>query len=310
MKSVVMKTKGKYAAVLNDNGDILHVKNKNYQVGQRVDCDAGKKRSWVKWAVTAATAISLFFGGGAYAYYTPYSQMSIDVNPSIELSANIFNIVIDVKAMNEDAERLIQQLKLENQSVQQAVTALVDALEKEGYLTAAEAAGLMITTCSSDQTRAQDLLTQMIQTMQKEMDRLQVHADIQGERIGDELRVRAREYGVTPGKLILAERYMKTLANPTPEDLQKCFGQPVKELFKAIQMNEEQNREQNNEQNQEQNRTTPMPNATAGNGSMNQEQNQQQNGLTPSPTMTAGTGTPSSSPGGPKSSPDSPGQGQ
>jgi hypothetical protein len=227
-----------------------------------------------------ATALALFFGGGTYAYCTPYTLMSLDVNPSFELSANIFDIVIDIKPMNEDAALVLQTLNLKNQSVGQAVAALVRELAQEGYFWQGEANGMMATAYSKDSKRAQAVLSQMLQTMTQEMARSRVNAPIEGACVSSELRIRAQGYGVTPGKLMLAERYLKTLANPMPGDLENCFGKSVGQLLGAIGAFEEQNRQQN--QGEEQ-----------GPG-----QNQQQNGASPSPSGTGGNGAPGGQTGG------------
>lgn len=242
MKNVVVEIQGKYAVLMSDAGDFIRIRNRNYKIGQRLDKGRRKtKAGWVKWAVAAAAAVVLLFGGGAYAYYTPYTDVSFDINPSLELSTNIFDTVIDIRAINEDAAQLLKKIQLNGCDLKTAMIKLVDELVNEGYLTVDEAAGIILTASSQDQDRARTMLQDMKKTLDQEMDRYKVHADIQGECIGGELRIRARELGVSPGKLMLAERYAQSTGNPAAVNIKEWLNKPVKDIFKAINANMEQN---------------------------------------------------------------------
>lgn len=62
----------------------------------------------------AAVCLCLFFAlfGGHWLYFTPMAQISIDINPSIELSINRFDQVILVKDFNEDGRTLSHALDI------------------------------------------------------------------------------------------------------------------------------------------------------------------------------------------------------
>ncbi len=70
----------------------------------------------------AAAAVLIFFIGGIY--YTPVSYISIDINPSIELSINAFDKIVDVSATNQDGENIINSLDLKNLNYIEALETL------------------------------------------------------------------------------------------------------------------------------------------------------------------------------------------
>jgi hypothetical protein len=240
MKNVVVEIQGNYAVIMNDTGEFKRIKNKAYEIGQRIELNTSKVRipaSLMKWLASTAAAAILLLGGTAYAYNTPYTELSLDINPSIELSANIFNTIIDVTAMNEDAQRILDRLQLRDCDLQTAIQAITAELKAEGYLTDDEIAQIMVTACSQDQERAQTMLRDMIQALQQETARDQVRANIDGECIGAELKTRAREYGVSPGKLMLVERYAQSTGDPSSVNVEDWLGRSVKDILNAISEN-------------------------------------------------------------------------
>ena len=82
MKAVIVEIKGSNAAVLSDDGLISQIKNKNYTIGQEIII---RNNNYIKWAATIAAAV-MFFVTPAWAYLTPFSYVSIDVNPSFTFS--------------------------------------------------------------------------------------------------------------------------------------------------------------------------------------------------------------------------------
>jgi len=147
MKSVVLEIKGKFAAVLSDDGSIKKVKNINYAVGQEIwsiqkeeDLKMKKLPVTKKMALCASCAAIMLFsaGAGVWAYAAPYSYVSLDVNPSIEYTLNRLERVIKVKAVNDDGQAILDELNmtdLKNKSIEDAILATVQQISNEGYFT-------------------------------------------------------------------------------------------------------------------------------------------------------------------------------
>ncbi len=149
MKSVVVEIKGKFAAVLSDDGSIKKVKNRNYVVGQTIrsiqkeEVMKMKKKKLhitkkMAFCTACVTLMLLCSGAGVWAYAAPYSYVSLDVNPSIEYTLNRLDRVIKVRAVNDDGQSILDELNiadLNNKSIEEAILATVQQISNEGYFT-------------------------------------------------------------------------------------------------------------------------------------------------------------------------------
>ena len=59
--------------------------------------------------------------GGRWLYFTPMAAISIDINPSLELSVNRFDRVIAITGFNEDGQALSDALDVKYKNYAQAV---------------------------------------------------------------------------------------------------------------------------------------------------------------------------------------------
>ncbi|MFZ5974261.1 MAG: anti-sigma factor domain-containing protein, partial [Bacillota bacterium] len=237
MKSVVLEITGRHAVVVNDDGDFIKIRNRNFKVGQRIIThDLRFKR--LKFAsAAAAAAMVLFVAGGAYAYYTPYTEVSLDVNPSMVLQINYFNKVIGVAAMNADAEQIAEKLDIINDDVNTAMDEVVNELSEQGYIDTDTDAAIVVTSTSQDQTRAQEMLQTAERKIEQKTERLRIRAEVLGDCVGQQLVTRAREYGVSPGKLMLVEKYAISTGDPATVDVTAWLDKPVKEIMAATKAN-------------------------------------------------------------------------
>lgn len=234
MNSVVMEINGNKAVILNHSGGFEVVKNKNYKVGQRLGRVSRFTSKFLRPALAAAATFIILLAGGVYAYSAPYTKVSLDVNPSIELDLNLFNRVIKVTALNGDAQKIMLKLKLLNKDITQAAGEIIDELAQQGYLSAENDAGVMITTESADKTRSQEILKDAVLTIERKKTQLKVRATLLGECVGEEVAARARNKGVSPGKLLLAEQYVNAFGESENITLEKALNLPVWVLVDGI----------------------------------------------------------------------------
>lgn len=119
-----------------------------------------KRRVRVHYAlayVMAAAGLLFLIGiGGRSVYRRPVSYISIDVNPSIELSVNRFGRVVSAEAYNEDGSGVLEQVPLKNVSYMQAVNRLLNDDKYNRYL---EQDGVLVFTVISEQP--EDILEEL-----------------------------------------------------------------------------------------------------------------------------------------------------
>lgn len=237
MKCVVMETNGRNAVVLNDSGDFVRVRNRHYESGQRIVIQTPRLRRFRLAASAAVGALVLSIAAGAYAYAMPYSEVSLDVNPSIVMKLNCFDRVIDVTPMNEDAGKIVNNLELINENIDTATGEVVAELSAQGYINSKDEAEIMVTVTSRDQKRAQEMLKTTEKKIEQKTEQLCAKASVFGECVGQELVAKAREYDVSPGKLMLVEKYAISTGDPVSVNVADWLDKPVKEIMAATKEN-------------------------------------------------------------------------
>lgn len=269
MKAIIVEIKNGLAAVLSDDGNIIKVKNRNYEIGQVITMKKQKIHITGKLAVTAASAAVLFLasGIGIWAYTSPYSYVSLDVNPSIEYTVNCFDLVIDVKAVNDDGEELLGQINLNNlnnKTIHAAIAATINEIADSGYFdetaygpatdlsdskktvnsdnsTADEnphiTGGIIITASSKNEKKSEKLIHKLEGTAKDTVEGTGDEVEIEAISVGYDRVKRAKEFGVTPGKLNLVEKLQASAEDPESIDIEEWLNKPVKDIMKAIKAN-------------------------------------------------------------------------
>lgn len=80
------------------------------------------------WRLVPIAICMLFaFWGGYWLYFTPTVEISMDVNPSIELSVNRFDRVISVTGYNDDGQELIESLDIKHMNYNDAIDKILNS---------------------------------------------------------------------------------------------------------------------------------------------------------------------------------------
>lgn len=86
--------------------------------------------------LAAACVLLVLCAGGIFSWlwFSTKAVVSIDVNPSVALSLNRFEYVIDTQAGNTDGAEVLDDLSLKNLKLSTALDALMGAMSRKGYL--------------------------------------------------------------------------------------------------------------------------------------------------------------------------------
>lgn len=128
MNGVVVSVKGRYAVLLNKNGEFVKVKNKNYLVGDMI------KVPQYRGQILSVAASVIAVCGGISSYFIPAKYMSVDINPSVMMTINIYNRVIDTEPLNNDAQVLLSETDVNGMRVADGMDELIKKSEEIGYL--------------------------------------------------------------------------------------------------------------------------------------------------------------------------------
>lgn len=124
------------------------------------------KRVPLKRLVLAAACIVVITVAGFYAYFTPVSAISIDVNPSIELGINGFDRVVSVDGYNEDGQTLASLLHVKYMPYMQAVETILNEQNMKTYIENGEV--VSVTVAGGSRRQNEEMLTTLSQCAMQE----------------------------------------------------------------------------------------------------------------------------------------------
>lgn len=214
--------------------------------------DNNVKKKKIPLVAPIAAFVLLILAATVYAFNTPYAYVSLDVNPSLEYSVNIFNQVLSVKGMNEQGTALLEKLSTDDlkfRNIDRAIAMTVAALSTEGYLK--DNATIVITTATTTDNmfKADSLATEIEDAAIAEVETNDTTEDddtiVTAEAIGAERVEEARTLEVTPGKLNLVEKLIEAAgdgAGIVRDDW--LYNHSVQEILQETNRYREQNREQ------------------------------------------------------------------
>ncbi len=255
MKAVIVEIRGNTVIMLSNDGSFIKRKNKNYEIGQEVEINMIKTFKSKRTLLVAAivSCLMLVFGGTAYAYFTPTEYISLDVNPSIEYSINTFNRVLSVVGVNDDGNTIVNSLEvntLKNKDINDAISLTLTQIIKSDYLNNPENA-VVITTSSNDSVKAIELAKDLKNTADATCKENDCDAVVNAEAVGAERVSQAKELGVTPGKLNLVEKLIKSSPDSTSINKDEWLNKSVKDIMAQTKENKEYEKNVNESQNNE-----------------------------------------------------------
>jgi len=243
MKAVIVELRDNYVAALSQDGRILKIKNDNYEIGQEIIMKEQwiKNRRFVKISATVAASFMLFVAP-AWAYLTPYSYVSLDVNPSVEYTVNIFDRVLSVKAVNDDGEEILKEMDiddLKNKNIEVAVQEVINGIIDAGFFAEGEEGGVMIAASSKNDEKSQELADKLKSKVEEKIKEESSESEVEVEAVivGEERVEEARKLGVTPGKLNLVQKLQESSEDSDDIDVEEWLNKPVKEIMQATKEN-------------------------------------------------------------------------
>ena len=157
----------------------------------------------------------------------------VDINPSVELRFNGFGRLRNTAALNGDAERLLDGMKLKG-AADEVVVSLIEEARRQNFLDASSGEPKVLITVVSARGRSLEKMISRINTALAESGMKEFTVVEEGSM---EFRDKAAGLGVSPGKLKLAEALMKGAGwNMTLEEILQI---PLGELYAAVNNPEE-----------------------------------------------------------------------
>jgi hypothetical protein len=249
-KALVVEASDNYIVTLDNKGKFKKIKNKmNLKIGDEYEKSEGIS---MKKGIVFATSLALLLGMGGfgYSYATPTDYLTLDINPSIKLTINRYNKVLEVESLNSDGEAISKDLKVKNKSVKDAIKLLVESATDNGYIVKNDDNAVMITSTSDEVLNDAEVGVEE-GLKEEEIE----NTEVIKENINKERFEEAERLGISPGKVNLIQKLQAVSPDVT---LDEYSNAPVKDIMKKIKeqrvINKEENKtEENNSQNKEEN---------------------------------------------------------
>lgn len=184
-----------------------------------------KKKSVVKYVMAAASFLVLL-GAGTLLFnsyqmnYVVASTVSLEVNPSIQITVNEKERVLDVKALNKDGEIVIGDMDFSGSDIDVTVNALIGSMLRNGYLNEL-ANSILISVDNSDPVKGSELQEKLTEEVNQLLEADGFFGAVLGQTITDDntLKQQADQYGITTGKAQLIEQILESTQGHTFEEL-------------------------------------------------------------------------------------------
>ncbi|MCL1847533.1 MAG: hypothetical protein FWF91_06155 [Coriobacteriia bacterium] len=174
-----------------------------------------------KLAGAFATAAVLFMGIAAFNLYTTAAAyVSIDVNPSLELTLNRFDRVIDARAFNEEGERILSETPVKGKDYDKAVDLLFSCMEANGYLADDFSISVTVQTQSS-QTEAR-LCPALQECVDRQMFASQSAGTAEVFTVSAEVHGNARQCNMTPARYQAIQELLEVDAEASVDAYRDC----------------------------------------------------------------------------------------
>ncbi len=163
-----------------------------------------KTKMWKKLTAYASVAAVLAFAvlGGVYYTnnYVPSTEISIDVNPSVEIRLAKSERVIGVVAHNADGERILDGMDFEGADLDVTVNALIGSMLRHGYLN--ELANSVLVSVQGDSERSAELATYISDKIDALLGEESFGGAVLSQTVAkdSENEKLAEQYGITLGK--------------------------------------------------------------------------------------------------------------
>lgn len=184
-----------------------------------------------KYIVINLCVLSAFIGIFIFgrSSYTTYSQatsyIDIDVNPSVELSVNKFDIVVQADAYNADGKLLLANVNIKNKSYSNATEILFNQMKDMGYI---EGDGKLSITVQTNDEKKQE---QMIGILKNMIEPIILGNEASNELsifpVTSEVKSSSHMHHITPAKYIAITNLQKVDSTAT---INGCRNHSISEL--------------------------------------------------------------------------------
>lgn len=173
---------------------------------ERSRINMSKKKNNFKFLLPVAACFIVcfgIFGGVLWNNQAAASVITIDVNPSVEITANRNDKVLEVTAVNEDAEVIIGENDFSNAELSDVVDELISSMADSGYMDN-ENNGILVTVQNDDDEKATELGKELVSDIDNALEKKDKKAGVinQTVTVSEDIRKFANDNYISYGKAV------------------------------------------------------------------------------------------------------------
>ena len=222
MKNKRILKKIKKHSVINKkkNGEFITCKRKgdSCMIGEEFSFDEQEQKasrfSIPYFLKPASLLVACFLCALLFFYNQPeekvFAYVSVDINPSLEVSVTKDLRVIDLQACNDDGRRILKELKQwENKQLQEVIRTIIKQSQEDKYLTNDKQ--VMLTAIAKDKL-LEPKLEKVMKELKKEYELKHITVEYQSSTM--QVRENARKAGIGTGVYIMQENEKNKSVTP------------------------------------------------------------------------------------------------
>ena len=201
-----------------------------------------KKNHWGKKFVAVAAALAVVLGlGGGFGWYqyvnTPMAAVSLDVNPSIQITVNRNEKVLNADALNKDAQVVLEDMELEGSHINVALNAILGSMLRNHYLSV-DSNTVLISVNAKDSAVGVSLQEKLTAEVGQILSTNDFAAAVMSQTVPEEEQIHtlAKQYNVSEGKVQLIQKLLAVDNHYTFESLSKLSVNELKLLSEKKSM--------------------------------------------------------------------------
>lgn len=193
-----------------------------------MDLDSRPRRRRIHWqsytAVAAIVLLVINLGVGLVrdrAQNRVETIISLDVNPSIELSVNAQDRVVAVTAINADADIVLSGMNLTGSTTDVAVNAILGSMYKQGYL-GVSSNSILVSVDNKSEEVSREIETRLIEDINETLQSYSLEAAILSQTVStadNTVTQTATDYEMSQGRTILIQKIIDNNPYYTFEEL-------------------------------------------------------------------------------------------
>lgn len=228
-KGVLLELTGRQGVVLTQQGEFKRVPLPKgaWDIGDEVEFAETQPAAWTRWGAVAAAAVVLLLapvGWNLYADAQPQAIVTVDINPSLQLTLNRKDVVLKAEALNADGQLVLTGVKWERHPVGEVLAAVTTRAVEEHKLDPESESGAVVVAVAP--AEAEDLpKTQADRIRDKAYDAVTPvagKASVAALEATSSEKAEAEATGLNVGKFLLFKELEQAGVQVKPEDLKQA----------------------------------------------------------------------------------------